>query len=320
MSKKYNEIAFAIEILRLLAEKPRNRDELSTSMQLYAEDRDKRFEDITQKVTRTIAKLRDCGFAIESSTHAPYRLIESNFPLIISTEQKQALQKAAELLAEMGFTTPAAHLLRLGKSSLVDRDIVKVDFSPPVNYSETKISKIVALLEERIKAECRYTIRYHKNQNQRNWDLDRCELRFHNGTLYLFAFVPDFSERYCPADKNVLFRVDRIEQVNPASQTRWFCHEFPTLTVHYRMSGPLADYQPRRDRETILCRDLNSQYVDIETKEDCLFWFRQRILGYGANVRILEPLWLVESISNQLKQSYSNYSDAKIEPCNDGMV
>ena len=73
------------------------------------------------------------------------------------------------------------------------------------------------------------------------------------------------------------------------------------------MSGPLANYQPRRERETIIARNSKDRYQDLETKEDCLFWFRQRILGYGANVRILQPLWLVNQFRDILQQACSQY-------------
>jgi predicted DNA-binding transcriptional regulator YafY len=77
------------------------------------------------------------------------------------------------------------------------------------------------------------------------------------------------------------------------------------------MSGYLANYQTRRDREIVLNRNREEKYIDIQTKEDYLFWFRQRILQYGANVTILEPQWLREEIAQELKQTYLQYATDK---------
>jgi predicted DNA-binding transcriptional regulator YafY len=47
--------------------------------------------------------------------------------------------------------------------------------------------------------------------------------------------------------------------------------------------------------------------VDIETEEDCPFWFRQRILRYGASARIIEPDWLARELEDVLKKAHLNY-------------
>jgi predicted DNA-binding transcriptional regulator YafY len=62
------------------------------------------------------------------------------------------------------------------------------------------------------------------------------------------------------------------------------------------MMGDLANYQLRRQGEYVLYRDVDNKYVNISASEDCLFWFRQRILQYGENAQVLEPNWLAEKI------------------------
>jgi hypothetical protein len=82
------------------------------------------------------------------------------------------------------------------------------------------LDTIVSQLQERFQQQCRYTIRYQSKPGQaRIWDIDRSELRLHDGTLYLFAFVPDWRSYrfdYWPnIDQNLIFRLDKIFDVSP---------------------------------------------------------------------------------------------------------
>ncbi len=157
----YNQIAFAFSILQLLAEKPRKRDELSSLLSDILEKQGKSEGDMPQKLTRTIRKLRDCGIEIKSAPHHPYELVESNFPIILSTEQREALAIAAYFLADMGFSKEASQIKRIGNITELDiPGFIKVDFSPPVDYSEDKLEEIVCELQERFVQQRRYTIRY----------------------------------------------------------------------------------------------------------------------------------------------------------------
>ncbi|MGB7440379.1 MAG: WYL domain-containing protein [Coleofasciculaceae cyanobacterium] len=312
MSSRYNQLAFALEILRLLAEKPRKRQELVDHLSEFLEQHGKSIEDIPQKIPRTIRQLRDCGFEIKSAPHHPYELVESNFPLLLSLEQREALKKAADFLDSMGFSSQASQIIRIGRLTQTEQsDTVKVDFSPPVDYGENQLEVIIHQLQERFKQQRRYTIRYRSSYGkERTWDLAHSELRLHDGTLYLFAFVPDSFSRHITkkpnAEQNHLFRVDRILSVGAASDTPWF-FSFPTLKIRYRLSGSLANYKPRREQEYVLHRDTQGKFVDIVTEEDCWFWFRQRILRYGSNAQVLEPEWLVQQIGDEFRKGQINY-------------
>jgi predicted DNA-binding transcriptional regulator YafY len=314
-NKDYNQIAFALEILKPLAEKPRKREELADLLSPFVEAHGKSSDDmdIKQKLTRTIRKLRDCGIEIKSAPHHPYELVESNFPVILSTPQRQALALAAYFFAGMGFSAQASQILRIG--NLKESDIpefVKVNFSPPVDYSEDKLNVIVRHLQKRFQQQRRYSIIYQsKKGGQRIWDIDRSQLRFHNGVLYLFAFIPDWKswrfQTFPNIDQNHLFRVDRIESVGPATDVHWVSCDFPTLKVYSKMSGQLANYQPRRKDEVVIYRDPEGQFVDIETTVDYWFWFRQRMLQYGANVQVLAPDFLAKEIKKEHQKAYEKY-------------
>jgi predicted DNA-binding transcriptional regulator YafY len=306
----YNQIGFALEILRLLAEKPRRREELADLLSVFLEEHGKLVDnaDVKQKLTRTIRKLRDCGIEIESGTHSPYKLVESNFPVLLSTKQREALALAAYFLADMGFSAQASQIQRIG--NLTESDIpsfVKVNFSPPVDYSDRNSETIVQQLQERFVQQCRYTIRYQSKPGEgRIWDIDRSELRLHDGLLYLFAFIPDWNsgrfDYWQNIDQNHLFRLDRIASVGAASKTRWVSCDFPTLKVRYRTSGQLAHYQPRRKDEVVIFRDPEGKFREIEATIDYWFWFRQRILKYGANAQILSPAMLAEEIKKEYEK------------------
>lgn len=312
-----NLFAFALEILRLLAEKPRRREELADLLSIFLEQHGKSTDDadVKQKLTRTIRKLRDCGIEIASGTHSPYKLVESNFPIILSTEQREALATAAYFLADMGFSAQASQIKRIG--SLTESDIpsfVKVDFSPPVDYSDRNLDAIVRQLQERFLQQCRYTIRYQSKPGTegRIWDIDRSELRLHDGLLYLFAFIPDWRswrfDYWHNIDQNHIFRLDKIVSVGAASDTRWVSCDFPNLKVRYRTSGQLANYKPRRKDEVVVYNDPEGKFREIEATIDYWFWFRQRILKYGENVQILNPQLLADEIKKEYKKIWEKLS------------
>lgn len=311
----YNQFAFALEILRLLSEKPLRRQDLGLLLSDFLEERGKSAEDIHQKISRTVSKLRECGIEIRSAPNRPYELVSSSLPVILSEEQRQALALAAHFLTDMGFSAQAGHLSQIGKLEQFNLPAgVNVNFSPPIDYSEARVEDIVQTLQERFRQRRRYTIRYCSSRgNQQNRDLDRSELRLHNGVLYLFAYVPDFAPRYVlerpSVEQNQAFRVDRILSIRAASDIPWGILRFPTLEVHYRMSGPLGTYQPRRVNERERLRDREANVVEIVAQEDSLFWFRQRILQYGENVQILKPIWLATQIAAELKRAHQNYGD-----------
>lgn len=313
MPPKSNQIALAIEIIRLLGEKERSRTELADLLTIFLETRNEPLGDIQQKVDRTIRKLRNCGFEISCAPSHPYRLKTSHFPIILSSEQKKALSLSASLLDNLQFSTEAADIRSI-KDSLEEyqeRDEIATDFNPPINYSDRQITEILQQLKHNIKQQCRFTINYKNTKEKQNlWDLDRSELRLHDGTIYLFSYVPnppfiDKNKKYT-VENNYLFRIDRILNVNVCSSTQWF-YPFPTIDIEYRLSGPLSNYKPRRKQERI--KEKNEEGVIIETTEDYLFWFRQRILKYGANVEVLTPEWFRNDIKEELKKAYDKYID-----------
>jgi predicted DNA-binding transcriptional regulator YafY len=306
---KFNQLAFALKIIELLVEKPRQRTELADEMDKFLAEHGKEDGDTLQKVTRAIRKLKDCGFEIASAPSKPYELLESSFPVFLSTQQKQAIATAAYILSDMGFSAQAGQISRIGNLYKQEQLInLRVNFSPPVDYAETKIQKIVEQLQERINKQCRYSIKYRSSKgDERNWDIDRSELRLHNGVLYLFAYLPDWNYRNDLVEKNQPLRVDRIETVFASSESQWVFTEFPTITIQYRLSKGMSNYQPRRDREQVLERNLKKEWVDIKTEEDCLFWFRQRIMQYGSNAKILEPQWFAEEVAAEFKMAQQVY-------------
>ncbi|MDF5712189.1 MAG: WYL domain-containing protein [Nostoc sp. S4] len=216
----------------------------------------------------------------------------------------------------MGFSAQASQIQRIG--NLTESDIpefVKVDFSPPVDYNDRNLDLIVRQLQECFVQQCRYTIRYQSRPGAdevRIWDIDRSELRLHDGLLYLFAFIPDWRswrfDYWHNIDQNHIFRLDKILSVGAASDTRWLSCDFPTLKVRYRMSGQLANYKPRRKDEVVIYSDPEGKFRDIEATIDYWFWFRQRILKYGANVQILSPQTLANEIKKEHQKIWEQYS------------
>jgi predicted DNA-binding transcriptional regulator YafY len=304
----WNQIGFALEILRLLAQKSQKKSELM----LLLGERGFADGDLGQKITRTITKLRSCGFEIKSAPNQPYKLVTSDFPVIITEEQRQALAMACELLASLGFSAEAGHIYRIANWENRISHKLTTDFHPPTNYSEDKIQEVVQDLQNRIGKKRRFVVWYRsRNGNDKQWDLDKSELRLHNGVLYLFSIVPSFIGQHIHKtpnpEQNCTLRVDRIARVGSSSQIPWTYTKFPTLKIQYRLTGNLANYKPRRPHEKIISPPDKTEHVDIETQDDCIFWFHQRILQYGANARVLQPDWLVKMVMESLNKAHSNY-------------
>lgn len=302
MSSKPDSLAFALDILKLLAEKSLKRAEI-VDLLLH---KGYGGGDLQQRFDRTLRKLKRCGFTIKSAPNCPYELLDANFPMILSKKQKQSFYLASHLLLEMGFTGESETINRLSFLSEEDQPSeIRGEFYPPVDYS--LIAEKIKDLQARIEAKRRYTIFYHSSQGERKlWDLDCSELRLHHGVLYLCAFIPDAPHRFSRVEQNRLFRVDRILTVNASINTCWLYTNLPTQLIYYRMFNGLKSYKPRRKHEKIVRR--TEDFIEIETEEDCLFWFQQRILQYGENVKVLNPDWLVDKIRNSLLLALQNYS------------
>jgi predicted DNA-binding transcriptional regulator YafY len=312
-SKKDNnshQFGFMLELLKLLAEKPLKKSELIIAMSdgSFADG------DLSQKITRAISKLRECGFEIQSAPNRPYKLVTSVFPTILTPEQRQALAMASELLASLGFSAEAGHIYRIGNYEKPKSRKLTTDFHPPTDYGEDKINEIVHDLQERMQQKRRFVVWYRSRTGKDTfWDVDKCELRLHNGVVYLFALVPNFRSYHIQttpnAEQNITLRVDRITKVGAASQTLWTYSKFPSLDITYRLTGDLATYKPRRPHETVISSPEITEYVDILTQEECIFWFRQRVLQYGANAQVLKPDWVVKMVRDALHKAYSNYEN-----------
>lgn len=314
MGQKCTHITDALYILRKLAERPYPREESIVVLGEFLEQTDRKPGDVAQKLHRIVRELRDLGFAIDCAPHRPYTLVESKFPLILSATQRQSLYLAVQFLEDMGFATQAQQIAALVNLDETDAPPdIQVDFSPPADYSNPDYEKILHALQDRCAQQYRYRIHYCNSQKQNlRLDLDRSEIRLHDGALYLFAFVPDWKPkprggRVHNVENNGLFRIDRIKSVGAPSRVGWVFSEFPTLKIRYRMSGPLATYKPRRSQERVVERDLVRRYVEIETEEDYLFWFRQRIFRYGANARVLDPPWLAAELGEELRRAAAQY-------------
>ncbi|MBJ7900416.1 MAG: WYL domain-containing protein [Cyanobacteria bacterium RI_101] len=302
MPSTFNQLGFALEILKALAERNWRRKELAEHLELFLEQKGQSAEDVPQKLTRAIARLRDCGFVIDSAPNRPYELRESQFPVLLTAEQRQALALAAQLLEDLGFNHHAGQLSLIAPLRESDRPAdLHTDFSPPADYSSPALRARMAEIQERLKQQRRFTLHYHSAQgNEKEWELDRAELRLHQGSLYLFAYVPDApSPEFLKTpniEQNRLFRLDRILSVGAVSRTRWTFSSFPELTIRYRLTGALAHYQPRRRREKVIQRNLAENYVELASPEDYLFWFRQRMLQYGALAQVISPAWVVQRV------------------------
>jgi predicted DNA-binding transcriptional regulator YafY len=309
MDNNYSQVGFALEILHILSCGSISRESLSDKMTNFLEKKGKSTSDVPQKLTRMISKLRECGFEIRSAPNRPYELIESSFPIILSQEQRQSLALASYVLDGLGFSAQASQLHRLNETNLTDLPAhVKVNFSPPVDYSDDKLAPIVQSLQERFSRQCRFSIRYQgASGKETNWDCDRSELRIINGVLYLFAYVPDCKPKVSSNSphftQNMALRLDRILSVRPASDIAWFQRQFPKEIIRYRMSGPLKNYQPRRANEREV--DRTSAYIEIETTEDYHFGIRQRVLQYGSNIQVLSPQWFAEEIHTEWQHAAS---------------
>ncbi len=80
------------------------------------------------------------------------------------------------------------------------------------------------------------------------------------------------------------------------------------MKVNYRTTGQLSNYKPRRKDEVVIYSDPEGKFRDIEATIDYWFWFRQRILKYGANVQILNPQLLADEIKKEYKNIQKQFS------------
>ncbi|WP_420717438.1 WYL domain-containing protein [Leptolyngbya sp. NK1-12] len=76
--------------------------------------------------------------------------------------------------------------------------------------------------------------------------------------------------------------------------------------MRYRLFGALKQYEPRRSHEQVVQHEAD-HYIEVVTEEDSCFWFRQRMLQYGASAKVIEPEWLAEQLRETLEKACTNY-------------
>ncbi|WP_159784514.1 hypothetical protein [Sodalinema gerasimenkoae] len=154
-----SQLSFILQLLKHLCHGPISRDELITKLSLDLDEMGHARGDVTQKLDRTLKKLRSCGFEIESAPHHPYHLKQSHFPLLLTSSQRGAIATATHLLEQLGFAQGAAELqLLLQSNDYQDIASLEADFSPPVDYSQPRLATILDQLRDRIAQQQRLII------------------------------------------------------------------------------------------------------------------------------------------------------------------
>ncbi len=122
---------------------------------------------------------------------------------------------------------------------------------------------------------------------------------YENRRLYVLCYSFKY-ENNCYLEVS---RINRIKSVNLKDK-------YPAVSsyyVIYRLSGSSMKNYEKQDYETVL--DKTENYMDIKADVNNEFSFIQRILLYGIDFKILEPLFFKEKIINKIKLVQRNYYD-----------
>lgn len=121
----------------------------------------------------------------------------------------------------------------------------------------------------------------------------------HSGRIYLWGWYYKRSKySYFNAEKII-----SIESIKPAPKNEFT--EFYTAT--YKLYGEECTTFKADDEETIISRDNNSITIQYQVKSE--FKFLQRLLNFGENFELIEPVYAKKILSVKLQKMLERYSN-----------
>lgn len=139
---------------------------------------------------------------------------------------------------------------------------------------------------------------YSSDENEKSFEITVDKLSYENGALYLWGYNQLIEEVQC-------LRVDRIREVKIVSLRSK--KALPTVvTIRYKLTGLSAKIYSASEDERII--EKNEDDVIIEVKTKSKFKIMQRVLAYGADCTVLNPLSFRNDVLNKLKLMLSSYN------------
>lgn len=289
---------------------------LQSKRKIRAEDIARKFEVTERTVYRDMAALMELGIPISAQTGEGYSLMDGYFlpPLIFTPEEAQALFLGIKMLESSG---------NLSKASADARTKLQTALSPRLLKQITPLVEAIEFFSEKGRYDLSnphlrlflQAIREKRciylgylawgNESKTERIVEPFSLTFGNGAWYLNAF--------CRLRQDIRsFRFDRIENLRLLDESFSADHEpkaNPAPQQHVSVRFPQALLRRVYERQ---------HYAFVSEEEidaDRIFHYqvhklseiRSWLLGWGADVEILTPLELRQSIREEAEKWLRRY-------------
>ncbi len=245
------------------------------------------------RISKDVRSLEDLGISVSRAGHR-YVVADNEFPVMVSSDEAEALLLAHQVLLKSGLPEeqqllsvihriPEAIRAAVGAS---EAGVGEIDF-PPASVDTHPFVEQMAGLRKAIRSGRMFRITYESQRARRGREgsrvrrIDRAELIF-VGTVYLNAWevLPDGS--YQPR----VFRLDRIMTVEPLATPVSKVYP-PMFEYVYRLSATMAGMVSRPPGAVVTPLDDGRVEVRARAKTDLLA--QMHVLRYGADAEVLAP-------------------------------
>ncbi len=142
------------------------------------------------------------------------------------------------------------------------------------------------------------TITYNSpNSGEKQIEILADKINIENGKIYLYGF----GFEYMQYGSFLLSRIKKIDDIKPADKIP---ENFRKIKVVYELKCN-PDYFTPEDNEKIIKKTSDKLTIEVQTSNE--FLLKQRLLGFGADCKILEPDDFKNSFIQLLKNMKAGY-------------
>jgi proteasome accessory factor B len=288
----------------------------------------------TKTIRRDLAALMEAGFPLYDERYdgkVYWRLNEEYKGLTLanlSLSETAALYFSKKLVVNLAappFSSDIASAFKKIESALPERNIkfldnldsmISVRADAPKDLDEHK--HVIRVLLEAIAEERRVKMRYYSvhSQKRKEYTLDPYRLMYFRGGMYLFGFVPEYSqirtfaiERIESIDK----LHDRFEKPADFSVETYLESSFGVVKedpfdVEIVFSADVAEYvRSRVWHPSQQCREIERGRIRMKLHVGGEFELVSWIMSFGPSAQVISPERLRRRVETELARALDNY-------------
>lgn len=291
-------------VLKLLLEQGRSVDELITLLQSNKYTNKSLSKDTVRIALNTI-KSAGCKLSRPVKTNGfKYEVISHPFGLFLSDSETEFLFKLRQKIAENISWEEILELNQLYEKFFAltfneNQKLNEIETRPFANINNEVLNILINNKLENKKINLIYN---SPKNGEENLDVIYKKLKYNNEKLYLWCYIYKYKV-------NNYLNLEKVKSINSISVEDYYENN-NTYEVIYKIYGESALTFQKKDYETII--EKTQDYITVKASVINDFWFIQRILLFGSDVKIISPEAFKEKMIDKIKQIKAGYKNGNI--------